>query len=778
MKRMVFALGFLACVSTAEAQQSDNHVLHAVPTPGKVVIDGNLDDWDLSGQIEVYAHYRMKNSYSTKVAAMYDDQFFYLGIVWRDPTPMFNMVDSRFDIGSGWRSDCVQLRVRTDMTMHVDCWYSTAAKHPVINIAYGRFTHGRNAEDVKHFQSLTDAIKVGAKEAFKMGADGKSYTQEIALPWKLITGQAAIRKDTGEPYKPPKSYKAGDTFNMGMEFLWGGPDGKTWPVHRYADLLQEGHTSREFFWTAEKAWGTVKLEPEGNLDLPEPEVVGIDAFLQKTQGPVALKYTMPFDGFVTLVIEDEHGIRVKNLVGMAPRSKGEQVDYWDGTDENGRLVAPGRYRWRGLLHQGIDPVYVASYGTPGDPPWDNASNTGAWMSDHNPPLAVAAGKDMMVLAAGGSEAGWAMIGTDLNGRKKWGLRKFQNVSSVAVDDRYVYAGIGGTWGDFKPAVGRADLKTGKYAPFDTKPEPTLIADVLKDGEEGVLRGIAVHGERLAVSLSGIDVVRFLDKRTAAPVGRDVAVESPGGLTCDAAGNLYVISGKQVLKVANGAASAFITGNLEEPVDVAVGRDGTVFVSDRGTHQVKVFNAKGAFVRAIGTPGGRPKPGKWMPNGMRNPAGLDVDPKGRIWVAEEDLQPKRVSVWSADGKLITDYIGPTTYGGMGAFVDSRDKTRVFGVACEWKLDYKNNKAQVVANCLPGLFAGELLHHDGREYFMAKRGRLFIRKGAAFVPAVRFGRAGDRGMTAPCSRTRSQKRPPSPAPPATGAATGSTATSTST
>ena len=33
-------------------------------------------------------------------------------------------------------------------------------------------------------------------------------------------------------------------------------------------------------------------------------------------------YTMPFDGFATLVVKDGQGSRVKNLIGMAPRSKG------------------------------------------------------------------------------------------------------------------------------------------------------------------------------------------------------------------------------------------------------------------------------------------------------------------------------------------------------------------------------------------------------------------------------------------------------------------------
>ena len=44
------------------------------------------------------------------------------------------------------------------------------------------------------------------------------------------------------------------------------------------------------------------------------------------------------------------------------------------------------------MHPGIDPVYEARYGTPGVPPWETADGSGAWMSDHNPNVAVAAAR--------------------------------------------------------------------------------------------------------------------------------------------------------------------------------------------------------------------------------------------------------------------------------------------------------------------------------------------------------------------------------------------------
>lgn len=740
ISRFTIALGCLCAVTPAWAQQTDNHALHAVPPPGTVAIDGKLDDWDLSGQIDVFANFKTRGSYSAKVAAMYDADNFYLAVEWRDPTPLHNLVDSNFDIGSGWKSDCLQLRFKTDMVIgSVDCWYSTAAKHPVINIQHGRFSRGRDKQhDVTAFQPINDALKVGAQQAFAMGDDGKGYTQEIALPWKLITGQGAIVKATGKPHKEPKAYRPGDSFNMGMEFLWGGPDGRTWPVHRYADLLMPGKSSREFFWTAEDAWGPVILEPKGNLNLPRSEYAASAEYLQQTQGPVEFSYTMPYDGFATLVVEDERGRRVKNLIGMAPRFKGEQIDRWDGTDDAGMLMPPGHYRIRGLLHAGIDPAFEASYGSPGAPPWETADGSGGWMSDHNPNVAVAAGKEMMLLAASGCEGGKALVGTDLNGRRKWGESKFQGIAAVAVDGGHAYAAMNGGhgWGVKNPSVGRVMLADGKYAPFATEPEPQLMVQVATAEEKATVRGLAVAGDRLAVTLSGPDLVRFFDKESMQPRG-EVKLAAPGGLAYDQGGRLLAVSGQSVVTIADGKVAPLVTGALEKPTGLAIDAAGTIYVADRGSQQVKVFTPAGAFDRAIGAVGGRPLPGKWLSGGMRDPNGIAIDPQGRLWVAEETMYPKRISVWATDGSLTTDFIGPSTYGGMGACVDPDDKTRVFGNGCEFALDYAADKASVTANLIDDNIVGELLKTDGREYVMAKRGQLYQRRGDALVKVAAIG-----------------------------------------
>jgi hypothetical protein len=239
-------------------------------------------------------------------------------------------------------------------------------------------------------------------------------------------------------------------------------------------------------------------------------------YLQKTQGPVTLSYTMPFDGFATLVIDDAQGHRVKNVIGMAPRTKGKQTDLWDGTDDQGKLMPPGTYKMRGLMHAGIDPVYEAGYGSSGVPPWETADGSGGWMSDHNPNVAVAAGKEMMLLAASGCEGGRALVGADFNGRRKWGETKFQGIAAVAADDRYAYAGMNGGhgWGVKDPSIGRLLLADGKYAPFATQPEPQLMVPVATQEEKATVRGLAVSANRLAVALAGPDVVRFYSPATS------------------------------------------------------------------------------------------------------------------------------------------------------------------------------------------------------------------------------------------------------------------------
>ena len=328
-----------------------------------------------------------------------------------------------------------------------------------------------------------------------------------------------------------------------------------------------------------------------------------------------------------------------------------------------------------------------------------------------------------------------------------------------MDDTFLYVGMNpGGWGAKVPSIGRLELETAKYAPFETKPEPLLMVPAVKEGESATISGIAVAGDRLAVALAGPDVVRFFDKKTAQPLG-EVAVAKPAGLAVDAAGVLYAVSAAKIVRIADNVVTPVVDKELVQPADIAIGPDGSFFVADPGVNQtkgnrdhgslvaesdananqVKVFDAKGGFVRSIGAKGGRPVLGPWNAKGMLNPTSVDVDGQGRVWVVEESMWPKRVSVWTAQGEFVRDFIGPATYGGMGAAADPADKTRVFGNGCEFTLDYEKNKVEVVAARVNDNLVGDLVKRDGREYFMGKLGVLYQRRGDTFVAVARFGGA---------------------------------------
>jgi hypothetical protein len=116
--------------------------------------------------------------------------------------------------------------------------------------------------------------------------------------------------------------------------------------------------------------------------------------------PIAINFTLPADGEVTLVVEDEAGNRVRNLVGVTPFTKGKNTVYWDGSTDTERdldaakhgvynipshLVAPGNYEVRGLWHKSIKLSYEFSINSEGIPPWPTNDVAGGWTANHTAP---------------------------------------------------------------------------------------------------------------------------------------------------------------------------------------------------------------------------------------------------------------------------------------------------------------------------------------------------------------------------------------------------------
>jgi DNA-binding beta-propeller fold protein YncE len=99
--------------------------------------------------------------------------------------------------------------------------------------------------------------------------------------------------------------------------------------------------------------------------------------------------------------------------------------------------------------------------------------------------------------------------------------------------------------------------------------------------------------------------------------------------------------------ADGVSTPIGDGTFNEPWGIAVGPDGSVYVTDTWNHRVEKFTADGRFITAWGTFGQGD-----TPTSFYGPRGLAVDAEGRVYVT--DTGNKRIVVFDADGNYITEF----------------------------------------------------------------------------------------------------------------------------
>jgi len=688
---------FLLVTAPAQSQQTNNHELRAIPAGTPVVLDGKLDEWDLSGEILMcYDLAMLLDTHSVRVAAMYDADSLYLSFRFKDRRPMVNKVDPDTEHNRGWRADAVQLRFWTDhekpvgpggarMT-HIDCWYATLKAAAVAQLVHHDISQRAEGFEGK----IREAIGKGVDAAFQKDPDGKGYTQEMRIAWKLL------RRD-GRPYV------AGEILRMGIEAMWGNLSANTYPMeHRYADLVNPEYPSREFFWSNHKAWGQVRFMDHGKLaPSPTVELAGathrLQELLYSTGGPLEITYEIPSDGFVTLVVEKPDGTRVRNLISNYPRRKGKNTDTWDGADDTGRLVPAGEYRVRGLFHEELDVTYEFSYGNPGDPPWDTADGTGNWLSDHVNPMDVVTDDERAYLVAPHSENGSTLIALDHDGNRLWSIARRQGGYMTKLGDYIYVAADRGSWPAY-PIQGKimkpikfykVNARTGRFGTFSDgqgthdlleynrieegfarPPEGKTVADRSHnpDWANIMAQGMAAHDGVLFISLYFRDKLIVVDPEEGW-ITREIPLHRPSGLVSDGR-RLIAISGSKVVEVdtGTGAITDLINSNLAAPIGLAVDAHGNLYVSDWGDQMcVKKFSVDGQLRQTFGKVGGRPWIGPYDPAGMTLPRGISVDKRGRLWVAEDSNTPRRLSCWNPDGSLAFEKYGTTWYSGEGCYI---------------------------------------------------------------------------------------------------------------
>ena len=510
--------------------------------------------------------------------------------------------------------------------------------------------------------------------------------------------------------------------------------------------------------------------------------------------PIPIRFKLESPGYVTLVVDDLEGHRVRNLISQTPFPAGEQVAWWDAMDDLGRdadaarhglyhvpgtFVQPGEYKVRGLYYKAIDLLYEFPVYTAGNPAWNTADHTGNWLANHTPPscaLDIPAdrspnGKELVYLGSHVSEGTHGLAWVDLDGRKVggeiWVGGTWTGAQALALDsgpsaDRNTIL--------FAGAICDEGVRITRITPKGDK--PLLALPAKKADLAGQFGGLCARDNVVVCSLPTLNKLLFIDGGTG-KILSEHAVPSPRGLAYDGNNRLLVLSGKQLLRFAIGSGApaklpdpeVLVSVGLEEPRQVALDPAGNIYVSDRGaSHQVKVFSPEGKPVRTIGKPG-VPGEGAYDPNHLNNPSGLTVDGRGFVWVAEEDFQPKRVSVWKPDGTLANAFYGPAEYGGGGT-LDSEDKSRFYYAGMLFRLDWEKGTSKLESvywrtrsgqdNNLPDGHAAAgppqlPLYADGHQYFAncynsnptngASVATLWINKDGIAKPVAAVGRAND-------------------------------------
>jgi len=628
-------------------------------------------------------------------------------------------------------------------------WIMLSWPHPVTLGSLATLWAGFNAADAQIF--------VGGENAPLLNAPDSD--------WRPV----------GQPYHLSNQYPA----SLAVDWLDFGKSVQTRAVRlRITAVTNESHHPHLLGTTRKgnRVWldELMAITPLGSADL-SAAVLPVAAVAPNP--PIPVRFTLPSAGYVSLVIEDAKGNRVRNLVSDTLFPAGANTAWWDGTDDLGRdpdaafhgiyripthYVAPGQYHVRGLYHGAIDLHYEFTVYNPGRPPWETQDTTGGWLTTHTPassalfvpPDKAPGGKPLVYLGCYVVEGGAGLAWVDLDGNKQggrmwigdWTAAQFLARDTGPRANRDIYAYAAATWGD-KATAARTNLATVRLTGLTAHGDKSVLNYPLdmgkppagqpgwSDGWTQFIGGVAVHNNVAVVSLFILNKLLFADATTGKILG-EAPLDSPRGLSFDSQGNLLVLSGKRLLRYRNAADNAaaqlqqlgepqvLVATGLDDPSGITEDDAGNIYISDHGTsNEVKVFSPAGKFLHAIGHPGPM-HAGPYDPLHMNSPRGMTIDSNNHLWVAEEDYQPKRVSVWTLDGKLVKAFAGAAEYGGGGS-LDPNDKTKFYYHAMEFHLDWKTGADTITdvlyrqgADQIPlprGGTPESVIYSDGHRYF---------------------------------------------------------------
>src|SRR5579883_2918690 len=228
--------------------------------------------------------------------------------------------------------------------------------------------------------------------------------------------------------------------------------------------------------------------------------------------------------------------------------------------------------------------------------------------------------------------------------------------------------------DSKGKVYAADQGVAAIFIFD--PEKKGEVEMIKNGEDarfGLINGLAIDdNDRIFVSdvkLHRVSVIGASSHKEEGSFGADLLAR-PGGMAIDTENRfLYVVDTqndvvdvfdadnfKLLRKIGVAGKKHTLTdpGTFSLPTNVAVDKDGDVYVTDTLNDRVEIFDADGKFITMFGKNGDGP-------GSLSRPKGIAVDSDKHIWIA--DAMQQRVKVFNREGQLLIYFGQPGNWPGQ-------------------------------------------------------------------------------------------------------------------
>jgi len=519
----IAVIGLAFSTFVAAATETENHVMRVLPAVKPIKIDGEIDDWNLSGGVFACGDVeRMREQYAVWFHAMYDAENIYLLARWLDPTPMNN--PETFG-GHGWNGDCLQVRfiLFPDTPEKTITWWTLWRDARGKCIADRSSPGPNNGVIDNNMPGLPDAAEEGVVQMFGLAAHGKGYNQEVMIPWKLLSVSGKVPQP-------------GSRFRMTIEpNFTAGSFGRI----TIKDIFDAEVKSpnRVFTFRTYNHWGWAVLETSPDIE-PTPvrladsrafpvsmqngmPVVDWAGLISKFEWPgfKTIEFEMPFDGYVSLNIVNKDGVVARHLLNWDSRSAGKHTVQWDGLDDAtyrtpGHPVPAGEYTWQALAHRGAKLTFRGFAGYGGKAPWESAPEN-SWLGDHGAPSAVVADDERVYLACNGAEGGRHLLAVDFQGNYIWGLQNTTGAADpyhIAIDGGYVYVlHPKAEWREGGGIISRVDAKSGTYAQWpDTKSHMLAIGNIWPEPGNGVDHCDGIDARNNKLYLSSGDPTFFVE----------------------------------------------------------------------------------------------------------------------------------------------------------------------------------------------------------------------------------------------------------------------------